>query len=153
MRVRCRVNCGTRRYDNTNLAAERKYSLSIRWRDMSYRCVAVFAVMLFSLEKHAQGLSASDKADIYGSCYPACQTAQRANPQNRPVLNTPFVLDAYCSCICSRMVLQLSTKQQVLGVARAQKQGRLQQYLQSEPSLANLQTRNGAICQEALLRD
>ena len=122
--------------------------------DAMIRKFTVAAVVLLApLRLSGQELSPTDRVDIYGSCYPACQKAQRANPQNRPALDTPFLLDAYCSCTCARMVFQLQGKEQVAAVARAQKQGRLQQYLRTDPSISNLQTHNAVVCQRALLGD
>jgi hypothetical protein len=51
------------------------------------------------------------------------------------------------------MVFQLRGKAQVVGIARAQKQGRLQQYMSADRAISDLQTRNAAICQGALLGD
>lgn len=115
--------------------------------------LTAIAMALASFALFGQELSATDRVDIYGSCYPACQKAQRANPQNRSVLDTPFVLDAYCSCTCARMVFQLRGKAEVAAIARAQKQGRLRQHLETDANTRNLQTHNAAICQRALLGD
>ena len=120
---------------------------------MVRKFTAGVVLLVASFNLLGQELSAADRVDIYGSCYPACQKAQRANPQNRSVLDTPFVLDAYCSCTCARMVFQLRGKEHVVGIARAQKQGRLPQYLRTDPSISNLQSHNAAVCQRALLGD
>ena len=117
------------------------------------RILVGVAVVLTSLGAFGQELSARDRVDISGSCYPACQSTQRANPQNSAVIETPFVLDAYCSCTCARMVFQLRDEKQVVAIGRAQRQGRLQQYLSTDRSISDLQTRNAAICQRALLGD
>lgn len=94
---------------------------------------------------HAQSVTSLEKTQFYNGCFPSCKSNQRENPVNGILLDVPFVLDAYCSCYCSRVSMRL-TRPQVNFLMRAGIEGRS---LTENPSLQKLIDESGTKCVEA----
>ena len=67
------------------------------------------ATVFLSASASAQAMSDADKRDLYASCQSGCVSNQKRSPLNAAFLPTPFVLEAVCSCHCSRLSMRMSS--------------------------------------------
>lgn len=104
-------------------------------------------LMLFCVSAYATDTSASTKSAMYKSCLATCVPNQRKLPENKAMLDVPFVLDTYCSCTCTRYVMRLSAEDAgVLGKVMLEGKG-----LETQPKVVENMQKNAAICIKALV--
>ena len=67
---------------------------------------SLFALLVCS-SASSEGISAKEKIEFYKNCLPSCSESQKKDPSNQIFSDVPFVLDAYCSCYCSRVSMRM----------------------------------------------
>ena len=70
--------------------------------------------LLMTCSLSAQEISSTQKVDFYKSCMPSCLKEQNSSPNNASLMDIPFVIDAVCSCYCTRMAMRINSKQSSL---------------------------------------
>lgn len=90
-----------------------------------------------------QSMKPSDRAAVYGGCTPSCLTNQRQDPKNAILQDFPFMLEAYCSCYCSKIAMRVS-RGLIDRVERERAEGRDPLKLEE---MAKLIDESGARCQ------
>lgn len=94
----------------------------------------------------AAGMSIKEKNYFYEVCQPKCVAGQKRMPANVGLLPTPFVLESFCSCACTRMAMRTTTAT-VLKGGHVALEGKT---IEAVPELASLQKNAVLACTEAL---
>ena len=113
-----------------------------------FRFIVIF---LFAASANATETSSKVKVDMHKSCMATCVPNQRAMPENKFLEDVPFVLNTYCSCACTRMVMRVSLEKLSRIGSSALKGKGAEKILREDPELQEIMEKSGSKCLTALM--
>ena len=115
---------------------------------MKYSIVVLLSIFSISYPfiSNAQQLTSQEKIEVYNGCMPACIRNQKIKPENKFLLDVPFVLESFCTCHCARISMRMS-KKMIEHAGRAAIEGNKHT---SDTGMEAIIVKNQAICVNAL---